>query len=382
VADLIPVLWVCGPPGVGKTTVAWEIYSQLIGSGTPTGYVDIDQLGICYPEPASDPGRHKLKARNLAAVVANLRAEGARCVVVSGVVDAANGIDMDQFPHADLTVCRLHADPEELVQRFSSRGTRNEYTDAVLREAEAMESSTVAGVAVDTTGVSPAEVARQVRERSGGWPLLNASTAASVAAGPTRESAGDAGGPILWLCGATGVGKSTVGFLVYQRVLRSGQVAAYIDVDQIGFSDPAPADHRMRAANLSAMWHTYRTMGAQALVAVGPVPDEASAKTYADALPAATITWCRLHAGRRELAARIRQRGQGGSWPQPGDPLKGRSTAHLLAVADGAAADADELERRAVGLRIDTDGRTAEQTADLVLALTGWPDGLSSTPPT
>jgi uncharacterized protein YhfF len=30
--------------------------------------VDIDQLGMCYPEPASDPGRHRMKARNLGAV--------------------------------------------------------------------------------------------------------------------------------------------------------------------------------------------------------------------------------------------------------------------------------------------------------------------------
>jgi hypothetical protein len=36
-----------------------------------TGHVDIDQLSICYPEPASDPGRHRMKARNLHAVIAS-----------------------------------------------------------------------------------------------------------------------------------------------------------------------------------------------------------------------------------------------------------------------------------------------------------------------
>ena len=34
-------------------------------------YVDIDQLGICYPELRSDPGRYRLKERNLSAVAAN-----------------------------------------------------------------------------------------------------------------------------------------------------------------------------------------------------------------------------------------------------------------------------------------------------------------------
>src|SRR5215471_3813961 len=81
--DRIPVLWLCGPSGVGKTTVAWEIYTALAGAGTPAGYVDIDQLGICFPEPAGDRGRHRLQARNLNAVVGAFRAAGARCVVVS-----------------------------------------------------------------------------------------------------------------------------------------------------------------------------------------------------------------------------------------------------------------------------------------------------------
>ena len=47
--DTIPVLWLCGPPGAGKSTVGWAIYSQLVQSGLQTAYVDIDQLGICYP---------------------------------------------------------------------------------------------------------------------------------------------------------------------------------------------------------------------------------------------------------------------------------------------------------------------------------------------
>ena len=79
VSDPIPVLWLCGPPGVGKSTIGCEIFTQLSQAGVEAGYVDIDQLGMCYPVPVSDPGRHRMKARNLDAVVTNYRAAGARC---------------------------------------------------------------------------------------------------------------------------------------------------------------------------------------------------------------------------------------------------------------------------------------------------------------
>ena len=46
---LIPLLWLCGPPGVGKTAVGWEIFSQLTCAGMEAGYVDIDQLGLYGP---------------------------------------------------------------------------------------------------------------------------------------------------------------------------------------------------------------------------------------------------------------------------------------------------------------------------------------------
>lgn len=369
--DVVPVLWLCGPPGVGKTSVGWEIYSQLIRAGIDVGYVDIDQLGICYPEPASDPGRHRMKARNLGALVGSFRAAGARCVVVSGVVDAAHGVHVDEIPQAALTVCRLRADEDELVQRCVGRRSR---VDLVLRAATDMDASSVADACVDTSGLPVAEVARRVRELTGGWPAPTGprrSVAAAEPTGPNGASAGD--GPILWLCGATGVGKSTVGFTVYQRALNAGLTAAYIDLDQIAFCSTAPADHRVRARNLAAMWHTYRAAGAQGLVVVGPVHDESAVAFYADALPTATVTLCRLHAGADQLARRIMLRGRGGSWSQPGDPLAGQSTMHLRQVADRAFAEAEALERSEVGLRIDTDRRTVQEAADLILARTGWP---------
>src|SRR4029077_17414242 len=147
-----------------------------------------------------------------------------------------------------------------------------------------------------------------------------------------------------------------------------------VDLDQVGFCRPLPAGdtsgHRVKARNLAAMWQTYRAAGAQRLIASGPVESEAAAKAYADALPRAAITLCRLHAGASELTRRImlrgdggsgahageHRRGHGGSWPQPGDPLAGQPTAYLLRVAASAIAEAEAPEHAvASALRVDTD---------------------------
>jgi adenylylsulfate kinase-like enzyme len=71
-----PVLWICGPSGVGKTSVGFELFDQLSKSGVPTAYVDLDQLGLCYPAPGDDPHNNRVKTRNLGAVWSGFQAAG------------------------------------------------------------------------------------------------------------------------------------------------------------------------------------------------------------------------------------------------------------------------------------------------------------------
>ena len=65
----IPVLWITGPAGVGKSTISWQLFTELAGSGTPTAFADADQLCMCYPAPADDPGRDRIRAGNAGVVI-------------------------------------------------------------------------------------------------------------------------------------------------------------------------------------------------------------------------------------------------------------------------------------------------------------------------
>jgi hypothetical protein len=379
----LPVLWLYGAPGVGKTTVAWELFVQLARVGVPAGYVDIDQLGMCYapptpwhwaPEPADDPGRHRLKARTLDAVVANFADAGARCVVVPGVTDPVRGMETDLVPHVVLTTCRLRAEPADLRRRLAARGSPTDDLTEALAHADALDRAFATDRCVDTTGLSVAEVVDRVRARTG-WPDLAAPVAKPS---PTRQVPGPTPGEILWLCGPAAVGKSTVGWQVYQQVRRAGGNAAFVDLDQIGLHRPVPAgdpgNHRLKAANLAAVWRTFRVSGAGRLIAVGPLERPEDVAEYIAALPTASITLCRLHASRKVLADRVARRGRGltPTWGLAGDELIGQPQARLRQIADQSARIADALD--GVGdLRVDTDHRPAEEIAAEILERTGWP---------
>ncbi len=377
----VPVLWITGPAGVGKSTVSWQIFTELAQAGIHVAFADTDQFCMCYPAPPGDPGRERIKAQNVGVLVPRYRAAGAHYVIANGCLDPLSGVYSELMPQAEVTVCRLRADPDEVARRFTERDGASELLAEALGEADAMDASNFADVCVDTTGVAAAEVAGLVRDSCPDWPGFSGSLLkARLASGADARGSGDfsadgADGRILLICGPTGVGKSTVGFQLFLRYLRDGRTAGYVDLDQTGFVRPRsgndPGSHRLKAGNLAAMWRTYHAAGARHLIATGPLESEAVLQTYIRALPAASVTVCRLHAGSPELTRRIMSRGEGGSWPQPGDPLRGQPAEYLRRVADQATADANALERAGVGtVRIDTDGRTVAEAVDLIAAMT------------
>jgi hypothetical protein len=396
--ERLSVLWLCGPPGVGKSAAGWALYAGLARSGARAGFADLDQLGMCQPAPADDPERYRLKERNLSALAGNFRAAGCAALVVSGDLGSSPGLSAGTIPGVRLTICRLRASPGELRKRLASRREGPEFVSGALRQADELDRASFADVSVGTDRRTVAEVARLVRESCGGWPPertagsgaddvlapahgLGDAPASVLAPAPGPASGLGSSDDVLLVCGAAGVGKSSAGFEVYLRQLQAGVAAAYLDLDQIGFLSPEPAGdpggHRFRARNVADLWRAYRAAGARRLVLSGPVPEERAAVVYAGALPTTRVTVVRLHAGPAELARRISLRGQGLGWPQPGDPLIGQPEAHLRLAAVQSAAEAAGLERAGLGdLRIDTDGRTVAEVADLITRR--WPAGAAA----
>jgi len=384
----VPVLWITGPPGVGKSTVSWQLFTDLAASGTRTAFADADQLCMCYPASPDDPGRDVIRARSAGVLIRNFQYAGARRVIINGCVNPGLGVRRDLLEQGTVLVCRLRAGHDDLVRRFSGRHPRidGDLTDLLREardEADRMDASAFADVRVDTTGVPAGEVARLVRDRCRDWPGFDlrpgvAHEGLADSGGPAVSQASGSGGRILLLCGPAGVGKSTIGFRLYQRCLRAGLTAGYLDLDQIGFLRPRPDGdphgHRLKARNLAGIWPVYRAAGASQLVMTGPVESQAALGVYQAALPGVVITACRLHAGPEELSRRIMTRGEGGSWPQPGDPLRGQPGSYLSRFASQAAAHAQDLEHAGLDARrVDTTGRTVGEAADLIAAATGWP---------
>jgi len=364
----LPTLWLYGTAAVGKTTAAWRLFSEL---PPPAGFVDLDQLGMCYgpptradwaPEPAYDPGRHRLKARTLAAVAANFRAFGANCLIVPGVADPRRGPAVIDLPGIDLTAVRLRAEPAELHRRMTHRGRPTDDLAELVSYAEALDR--LPGPCLDTTTLDPAAVAHHLRRLLGPWPGSAPAPGAPLA---TSSLPGD----IIWICGPTAVGKSSVGWSVYRQLREALEYTAFVDLDQLGFHRPATAgNHRLKAANLASLWQTYAGEGARHLVAVGPATASA-VPIYRAALPAARFTICRLRATPATLTERVHARGRGDSPATglAGDRLRGADRATLDRIATEAADESAELDRTAVGdLTLDTDRRTPPDLAAEILA--------------
>jgi hypothetical protein len=178
--------------------------------------------------------------------------------------------------------------------------------------------------------------------------------------------------PALWLIGPSGVGKSTVGYEAFRRLCRSGRISAYIDHDQMGLCYPQPADdpnnHRIKSTNLGVVWGTYRAAGATSLIMCGGAERADLIPLYVSEVPDAAVRVVRLRAAADVLRERIFRRGMGAGPVLPGTKL-GLSAETLERMAVEAAEEARRFDADDYAdVCIDTEGRSVDELAELVLA--------------
>lgn len=368
------VVWVYGAPGVGKSTTAWQLYCDLSDSGLVCGYVDIDQLGMCYPAPAQDLVRHFLKGRALASVVPNYAAADAGVLVVSGVLDP----DLADWYVAELDgveaiFVRLTVDDRELWRRHQERGATAEDFEIVRREARVLDAARLAHSTVETAGLSPREVAAAVRAQLGAAVMTPtaAGTAANLGSPVVLAAENPGLRQVIWVCGPVGVGKSTVAWSVFSALLHDGSITGYVDLQQLGFVGgfSAATNHPLQAANVASLWSCFSATGASHLVLSGAVDAVEQVNLYREALPGAEVRVYRLRAAREVLARRIRARGQGEGLRLAGDRLVNQTLEVLQQTADTSWLDQERLDSFSLGDRMfDTSAATASEVAARILS--------------
>lgn len=119
---MVPVLFVTGPIGAGKTAVLHEADSLLVEADGCHATVELEEIARCWSE-AIESRRAAFVYQNLAALWSNFSAVGASRLLLSGLVERRSDIEhvSRAIPGAVVTVVRLHAPLGVLEQRIRLR---------------------------------------------------------------------------------------------------------------------------------------------------------------------------------------------------------------------------------------------------------------------
>jgi hypothetical protein len=325
----LPVLWLCGAPATGKSTVAWQVFSDLADQGLCVGYLDIDQIGMLAPPPDADPHCHRFKVDNLAGIVPNFRTAGAQVLVISGVIDPERGHDVAEAAvEADITCCHLTVDEPTLRERLAARGWPSEAADEAVIMMSGLADAPFVTTVIDTRGRNPAGLAREAAT------LVTAASSTP----DTQELPECSDGVVRIIIGPRAVGKSSVSWGLAMRRWVNGERTVYVDLDQVGFLRPAPPDASLQGANLGVIWRHALSRGADHLIANGMVTTKEDLAILRHAVRPAPVQALRLAANPGTLRERIRARCVGGPARLINDDLENATPevqrhVHRVAVA-------------------------------------------------
>lgn len=359
------ILWICGAPGVGKSTAGWLVLTGDRPDGVRTALLDVDQLGLRLPMPEDDPDNHRAKLATLDAVTRVLESHGVHRLIVSGVLLPELAARVAELAPGRLRIVRLDCDVEALIGRYLGRNPQARDLPELRAEVERM-AALRADDTIDTTGLPRSEVAARISALEREWSPAAGPRAASVEVGTPMHPL-----PAVWLHGPRAVGSSTAGFTVMLQRFET-EATAFIDLCQYGFVRPSPPPPELAALRrdaVAAAAAAFHREGARAVVLVGDPASVGGVDALRAAVPWLQILVGRLAAHQDSLADRIRLRVAGRSNHLVGDDLIGASAEHAAAVL----ASAPGFESAAgTAFEIDTTHQTAEETAAAVREAAGF----------
>jgi hypothetical protein len=161
---VVPVLFVTGPVGVGKTTVLREADALLIEAGASHASVELEELARCWTVDAPK-ARTPLVLANLGALWRNYAAAGASRLLLSGLVERRADLDpLAEVVRGAVTLVRLDAPLHVLEARVRERepGPPEAELDGARWWAEHLSRAQLEDHLVETEGRPAREIAREV----------------------------------------------------------------------------------------------------------------------------------------------------------------------------------------------------------------------------
>lgn len=257
----LPVLWLCGAPGAGKSVVAWELFQGR--SEEQIAYVDIDQLSMKAPD-SGEP--FELASASLAVLVEAHRRLGTQALIISGVIDPGQvpALEATLRDRAEVAWILVDADDDTLGDRIRQRGWPDDLVEMAIDEARAWR--TVPDIPrISTSTSTPSDAARA----AGDLVVLRPSTPPS----PHTQTEATHVGDLVVIYGPRAVGKSVISWGLFMDRANRGEQTGYLDADQLGFLHARPEirDRLVRDA-VESIARTFREAGASRTIVNGNLP--------------------------------------------------------------------------------------------------------------
>lgn len=370
---VLPIVWILGASGVGKSTTGFLALQQLDAAGVVCALVDADQLRLAR---GVDSTETQLIAGALPVLEREFRARGARALIVSGVADDAVHLSalLTGLARSRLLIVHLDVDGGTLRDRIRRRGSLLEEMEENVAAAAAIDPGW-ADVRIDTSNATPDVIAAAIvaatRVFLRGEDEVERMPAAHALPVPVPVPAP---AHAVLISGAGGSGVSTVGYAVYSGIATRGRAVGYLDAYQLGFLGPgirSDALAPLRAANVRTVSDVLRRAGAETIVVTG---DARTVRLLSESWAGADTTVVWLDASHEALAERIAERARGRGPAIPGDHRRGLSGRALDdAIAAAVAETRDRAQLPPDTMVVDTSALSPGAAADRIVDVAAAP---------